>query len=285
MRDFRDAKTMAQTLREALTAKSVSITHSESLELVAKLLGFRDWNVLSARISAESEQTPSDALARRSILTPDLDSILLVNARHEIAVASDASLPVVPLRDIVLFPQTIVPLYVGRASTKQAMECAMAANKRVLAVTQRHPSDDNPTRDGLYDVGVTAAVIDVTPLADSSLRMIVKCFERAVIAHLTEGTFLTAEIRPMEESRRLDAEASALSGKVLERFQAYLNVNLASPPYGRLPHIKEPGVLADAIAPFLSIDISKRQDLLETADVIARLEKLLALMTTDRQAA
>jgi Lon protease-like protein len=277
MRDFRDAKAMAQTLREALSAKSVSLTHSESLELVAKLLGFRDWNVLSARISAENrwERLPSDAHLETAIFLPD----------GRTAVPADASLPVVPVRDIVLFPQTIVPLYVGRASTKQAIQSAITAEKRVFVVTQRHPADDNPTRDGLYGIGVTATAIDVAPLADGTVRVIVKCCERAVIAHLTEGRFFTAEIKPMEESRRLDAEALALSGKVLERFQAYLNINLSSPPYRRLPHITEPGVLADAIAPFLSVEIKDRQDLLETADVVTRLEKLLAIMSTDRRAA
>jgi uncharacterized protein len=257
MRDFRDAKAMAQTLREALTAKSVSLTHSESLELVAKVLGFRDWNVLSAKLQSERP-------------TPD--------SNVEAAMSAGAGLPVVPLRDIVLFPHMIVPLYVGRATTKQAVQRAVAADKRVLAVTQRLAADDNPTRDALYDVGATASVIDVAPRADGSLRLIVSCLERAAIGHFTEGPFLAAEIKPVEALRSRDAAALMLSRAVLERFQAYLNVDFSSPPYARLPHIEEPGVLADAIAPFISMEIGRRQDLLETADVVRRLEKILAIM-------
>jgi ATP-dependent Lon protease len=278
MRDFRDAKAMAQTLREALTAKSVSLTHSESLELVAKVLGFRDWNVLSARI--QSEPLPPDT----NPLAPDanLDTAIWVAATPAPA---GTALPVVPLRDIVLFPQMIVPIYVGRVTTKKAVECAMAVDKRVLAVTQRVATDDNPTPDALYGVGVTASVIDVTNLADGSVRLILKCLQRAVIVHLTEGQCLTAEIKPIEESRSQNAEAFTLSRAVLERFQAHRNISFSSPPYSRLPHIREPGTLADTIATLLSNEINVRQDLLESTDVITRMEKLLALMKTDQQAA
>jgi ATP-dependent Lon protease len=278
MRDFRDAKAMAQTLREALTAKSVSLTHSESLELVAKVLGFRDWNVLSARI--QSEPLPPDT----NPLAPDanLDTAIWVAATPA---PSGTALPVVPLRDVVLFPHMIAPIYAGRATTKQAVERATAADKRFLAVTQRLAADDNPTRDALYSVGVTASVIDAMPLADGTLRLIVNCHQRAAIAHLAEGPFLAAEIKPIEETRGRDPEAFAMSRTVLEKVQARLNINLSSPPYQRLLHITEPGILADAVAPFLSNDVSKRQDLLETTDVITRLEKILALMKTDQQAA
>ena len=278
MRDFRDAKAMAQTLREALTAKSVSLTHSESLELVAKVLGFRDWNVLSARIQSEPQAPDTNPLAS------DTNLGMAIWPAATPAPAG-AALPVVPLRDIVLFPQMIVPIYVGRVTTRKAVECAMAVDKRVLAVTQRLATDDNPTPDALYGVGVTASVIDVTNLADGSVRLIFKCLQRAAMVHLTEGQFLAAEIEPIEETRSQDAEAFTLSRTVLERFQAHRNISFSSPPYSRLPHIREPGALADAIAILLSIEISKRQDLLETTDVITRLEKLLALMKTDQQAA
>jgi ATP-dependent protease La (LON) substrate-binding domain/Glyoxalase superfamily protein len=166
---------MAQTPREALTAKSVSLTHSESLELVAKVLGLRDWNVLSARI--QSEPLPPDT----NPLAPDanLDTAIWVAATPAPA---GIDLPVVPLRDIVLFPQMISPIYVGRVTTRKAVECAMAVDKRVLAVTQRLATDDNPTPDALYGVGVTASVIDVANLfADGSVRLIFKCLQRAAI--------------------------------------------------------------------------------------------------------
>jgi uncharacterized protein len=262
MRDFRDAKAMAQTLREALKAKSVSLTHSESLELVPRVLGFHDWNVLSARI--QSEHQP---LAAEPTALPPTSTVL----------------PTMPLRDIVLFPKMIVPLLMGRESSKRAVERAMAGDQRILTVTQRRAADDSPTLQDLYRVGVTASVIDLTALNDGTTRLAVKGIERVSIVRLAEGQFLSAEIAAIEESRGQEAEAFDLSRAVLEEFRTYRNVSRGL--YAHIQHIHEPSLLADAVAPYLVVDIDRRQDLLETSDVIARLEKILALMKADRQAA
>jgi ATP-dependent Lon protease len=275
MRDFRDAKAMAQTLRDALKQKSVSLTHSESLELIAKILGFHDWNVLSARIESERDQ----ALIKTPIII-SADSGL-----PPVSLPAGADLPVMPMRDIVLFPQMIVPIFVGREKSKRALGCAMARDKRFLAVTQRQSGDDEPTPDGLFGVGVTASVIDLIPLHDETIRLTVKSLERATIAHFVEGEMLAARVAPFPESRGEAGQVDALISTVLERLQAYLNTSLASPPYNRLTHTREPGVLADAIAPLMPIDIAQRQDVLETGDATARLEKILALMKDDRRAA
>jgi ATP-dependent Lon protease len=271
MRDFRDAKAMAQTLREALKPKSVSLTHGESLELVAKILGFHDWNVLSARIKSEHPPVAEPATA------------LFMSG--ELAIPAGAWLPTVPLRDIVLFPQTITRVFVGRDKTKRAVEHAMAGDKRIFAVTQRRAADDHPARDTLYGVGVAAAVIDSTTMVDGTIRLIVKGLERAAVVHLAEGQFLAAETARIEESRGQEAEAFSLMRAVLERFEAYRNASLSSPPYAHLLDIREPDELADAVAPLLVVEIDRRQDLLETSDVITRLEKILALMKADLQAA
>jgi ATP-dependent Lon protease len=266
MRDFRDAKAMAQTLREALKAKSVPLTHSESLELVAKVLGFHDWNVLSARIQSEQQAPVTEA----ATVPP---------------ISADARLPTVPLRDIVLFPTMIVPVLMGREASKRAVERAMAADQRILAVTQRRAVDDNPAPQGLYRVGVTASVIDRTALQDGTIRAVVKGLERAAIVQWSEGQFLTAEVAPVEESRGQGAEAFDLSRAVLEEFRAYRNVaSLSAGPYAYLQYIREPSELADAVASFLLVKIDQKQDLLETSDVIARIEKVRALMQADRQA-
>jgi uncharacterized protein len=266
MRDFRDAKAMAQTLREALKAKSIPITHGESLELVAKILGFHDWNELSARIQSEHRPTVIEATAPPPI-------------------TAGTTLPILPLRDIVLFPKMIVPLFMGRAMSIRAVERAMAFDRRILAVTQRRAGDDNPSFEGLYHVGVAASVLEQTTFDDGTIRLLVKGLERAAIVQLTEGQFLTAEVAPVEESRGQEAGAFELSRTVPEAFQAYRNANLSDWPYSRLSHIRQPGDLADAVAAFLEVGIDRRQDLLETGDVIVRLEKILTLMKTDRQAA
>ena len=147
MRDFRDAKAMAQTLREALNAKSVSLPHSESQELIAKILGFRDWNVLAAKIQASRPTaTESGTSVPATILPSD---------------PSGTGIPIFPMRDLVLFPQTITPIFVGRDKTRRAVECAMSGDHRVLVVAQRRGADIDPnTLDSLYPVGVTANVIN-----------------------------------------------------------------------------------------------------------------------------
>ena len=269
MRDFRDAKAMAQTLREALKMKSVSLTHSESLELVATLLGFRDWNVLSAAIQSEVQPAANPG------------STIPATVR----LAAENQLPVVPLRDIVLFPHLNAPLFAGRAKTIHAVECAMAKDRRILVVTQRRPGDDNPTAADLYGVGLTASVTELMKLHDGTIKLLVKTFTRATIVRLVEDPFLTAEIAPLDESRGQDKEAIALSRAVLETLLCARNVGQVSFLYDRLQESKEPGTLADAVATILTCDIRQKQDLLETGDVVARLQKILALMKTDQQAA
>jgi ATP-dependent Lon protease len=268
MRDFRDAKAIAQALREALNAKSISLTHSESLELVAKILGFRDWNVLAAKIQA----------ARRPPATEPSTAL-----QETIG----AGIPTVLLRDIVLFPQMLTPLFVGRDITKRAVAFAMAADKRIFAVAQRNAADDSPALDAVYRVGATAIVLQHVTLPDGTVKLIVQGLERAAIVRFIEGDFLATETGTVEESRGQSEEALTLSRAVFEGYQDYANVNLVSPPQAivRLPYISEPGTLADAVAPLLSIGIDQRQDLLETGDVIARLRKILHLIKTDRKAA
>jgi ATP-dependent Lon protease len=276
MRDFRDAKSMAHTLREALQSRSVSLTHSETLELVAKTLGFHDWNVLAARIQADQ---PIVTGAGTSVPAASLPSV-----------SAGADIPIVPIRDIVLFPQMIMPIFVGRDKTRRAVDCAIARNCPVLVVTQRRPADDDPTLEALYPVGLTASVINRQTQADGVLKVFVSGLERAAIVRLTHHEFLTAEIEPVEERRGQSAEAAALSSAVLNTYQSYANVDFSSPPQGPrprfgLPSIGNPSLLADSVAPLLSIGIDKKQQLLETSDVVTRLEMIIDLMQAARPAA
>ena len=260
MRDFRDAKAMAQTLREALKPKSISLTHSECLELVAKMLGFHDWNVLSAHIQSSSEKDSS-------------------------RISLGADLPIVPCRDIVLFPNMGIALFVGRDSTKRALECAMAGDRRVLAVTQRRAGDDDPDPGALYGVGVIATVIDLMSLGDGTIKIFVKTLKRAAIVGFVRGQFLTAQATSMEDVRGDADEAFALARAVLEKLAAHREEDFLTSPHARLSLIREPGVLADAVAPDLAARIEQKQELLETGDVVSRLEKILVLINAVGQPA
>jgi ATP-dependent Lon protease len=267
MRDFRDAKAMAQTLREALKDKSVSLTHSESLELVAKTLGFHDWNVLAARI--QSERQP-----------PAVESATVVPA------SAGEPVPLIPLRDVVIFPRAIMPLFVGREKSKRAVEQAMASDARILAVTQRRIEDDDPAAAALYRVGVTASIIHHRTLADGNSRIIVEAAERIAVERVvvSEGDFISAKIVTIVEQRTDTAEALALLRAVSDTYRNRVGVGSATPPQAlaHLAHITHPGALADAVAQLLTMPIEQKQDLLETADVVARLEKILDLMKVER---
>ncbi len=269
MRDFRDAKAMAHTLREALKTKSVSLTHSESLELVATILGFHDWNVLSATIHSEVQTAANPG------------SAIPATVRR----AAENQLPTVPLRDIVLFPHLNVPLFAGRAKTIHAVERAMAKDRRILVVTQRRSAAADPTAADLYGVGLTASVTDLLKLDDGTIKLLVKTLTRATIVRLVEDPFLMAEIAPFDESRGQDEEAIALSRAVLETLIAAREISFLLSYYDRLQEFKEPGTLGDAVAAILPCDIRQKQDLLETGDVVSRLQTILALMKTDQQAA
>ncbi|SDT48416.1 LON peptidase substrate-binding domain-containing protein [Bradyrhizobium canariense] len=276
MRDFRDAKAMAQTLREALKTKSVSLSHSESLELVAKTFGFPDWNFLAARIQASQPAFHSSVTpAPLNVLTP---------------VSGGAGIPIVPMRDLVLFPQMVAPIFVGRDKTRRAIARAISTDSRVLVVTQRRAADDDPTLDALYSVGVMASVIHRATLLDGTLKLFVSGLERTAIIGPVEEEFLAAEVAPFEETRGHTAEAEALFLAVLDAYQIWANLDLSAMPQGpqarlQLPSIGEPGGLADAVAPLLSIGIDRKQQLLETGDVVARLEAILELMKASQHAA
>jgi len=273
MRDFRDAKAMAQTLREALKAKSVSLTHSESLELVAKTLGFHDWNVLSARIQAGQPAATASGTPISAAVLPSL--------------SAGERLPTIPMRDLVVFPQMNTAIFVGRDKTRRAIESAMAGDRRVLIVAQKHGVDDEPTLETLYAVGVAANVIACQTQADGILKIFVSGLQRAAILRLIDDEFLAAEVTPIEESRRQSAEAGDLSRAVLDAYQIYANIDFSSlPPRSRfaLPSIGDPSLLADTVAPLLSIGMDKKQKLLEISDVVTRLETILDLMKSGRPA-
>jgi len=194
------------------------------------------------------------------------------------------------MRDLVLFPQMIAPIFVGRDKTKRAIERALATDRRVLVLTQRRSADDDPALDALYSVGVTASVVNCLTLPDGTLKIVVSGLERAAVVRPIEEEFLVTEITPREESGSGTAEAVALSSAVAEAYWIYANLDYTTLPKPlqvrlRLPNIDNPGILADSVAPLLSVGIDQRQQLLEITDVVTRLEKILELLKTDQQAA
>jgi ATP-dependent Lon protease len=191
------------------------------------------------------------------------------------------NLPVLPLRDIVVFPHMVVPLFVGREKSVRALEQVMQGDKQILLATQKNSADDEPQPSAIYDVGVIATVLQLLKLPDGTVKVLVEGKTRAAVLKFTDETnYFEAEAAELEEDGESEAEAEALSRAVAEQFENYVKLNKKVPPeaLSSIPQITEPGKLADSIAAHLSIKIGDKQQLLEIFNVAKRLEKVYALM-------
>ncbi|MDP1631915.1 MAG: endopeptidase La [Caulobacter sp.] len=191
------------------------------------------------------------------------------------------TLPVLPLRDIVVFPHMVVPLFVGRDKSVRALEEVMRTDKNILLATQKNSADDDPATDDIYSVGVVATVLQLLKLPDGTVKVLVEGKQRATVTKFTDQEdYYEAEIGNVEEDGGEAHEAEALSRAVGEQFENYVKLNKKVPPeaLASIPQIAEPGKLADSIAAHLSVKIGDKQDLLEIFNVVKRLEKVFALM-------
>jgi len=196
--------------------------------------------------------------------------------------SENTTLPVLPLRDIVVFPHQPVPLFVGREKSVRALEEAMRTeDKQILLATQKDKDDDDPAPGGIYDVGVVATVLQLLKLPDGTVKVLVEGKARAGVTRFTSREdFYEAEIAFISEDGGASAEAEALSRAVVEQFENYVKLNKKVPPeaLAAMPQIDNPGELADRIASHLSVKISEKQNLLEVFNIVKRLEKVYALM-------
>jgi len=191
--------------------------------------------------------------------------------------------PVLPLRDIVVFPQMIVPLFVGRDKSVAALESAMAGDKTIFLVSQLDPSEDDPDAEALYDIGVTATVLQLLKLPDGTVRVLVEGKQRARMTALeTAGDHLTAEIELLGdgEANAESADIKALMRSVVEQFERYAQLNRKLPDElpAQLAEIEDPARLADAVAGNISVKVSDKQAMLVEDDPAKRLEMAFAFM-------
>lgn len=192
-----------------------------------------------------------------------------------------SSYPVLPLRDIVVFPHMIVPLFVGRDKSVAALEAAMAADKEIFLVAQLDPANDDPSRDDLYDIGVTAEVLQLLKLPDGTVRVLVSGKERASLSDLTEADgYLTASVSAVEEKPIEGPEAQALMRSVVDQFENYakLNRKLPAETAVQLSELDEASRLADAVASNIAVKVADKQSLLVEIDPQKRLEMVFAFM-------
>ncbi len=190
-------------------------------------------------------------------------------------------LPILPLRDIVVFPHRIVPLFVGREKSVAALEAAMAADKELFLVAQLDPGEDDPDRDAMYDLGVIATAMQLLKLPDGTVRVLVEGVKRARLVNLVERDgYMAAEIEEVEEEGIEGPEAQALMRSVVDQFENYAKLNKRLPPETgiQLSEIDNPSILADAVASNLSIKVADKQALLGELDPSRRMEMVFAFM-------
>ena len=189
--------------------------------------------------------------------------------------------PLLPLRDIVVFPGMVVPLFVGREKSVAALESAMESSKDIFLLAQLDPACDDPERDDLYDIGVIAQVLQLLKLPDGTVRVLVEGTARAKLQSLTDqGGHVTAEVEIAEAETVSGNEVTALMRQVVEQFGEYskLNRKLGEGGSSDLGDIDDAGALADTIAAALSTKVADKQALLTEANPLKRLEMVLALM-------
>ncbi len=189
--------------------------------------------------------------------------------------------PVLPLRDIVVFPHMIVPLFVGREKSVRALEEVMNDEKQILLLTQKQAADDDPAPEGLHTVGTLATVLQLLKLPDQTVRVLVEGKSRAQVAGFTNRSdFFQARIVHIPETGGDAREIEALVRTVKTNFEQYIKLNKKVPAetLASVAQIEDPAKLADTVASHLSVKIPDRQQLLETLNVTERLERVLALI-------
>lgn len=192
--------------------------------------------------------------------------------------------PVLPLRDIVVFPHMIVPLFVGRDKSVRALEDVMKDDKQILLVAQKNASEDDPGKDDIYQIGTVSTVLQLLKLPDGTVKVLVEGIQRARIDEFTEtDQFFQVKADRITEQLGDERELEAISRSVVSQFESYIKLNKKIPPevLVSLNQIDDPSKLADTVASHLAIKISEKQELLEVESVIERLERVLGFMEAE----
>ncbi|MCA7120182.1 MAG: endopeptidase La [Acidibrevibacterium sp.] len=201
----------------------------------------------------------------------------------EMATEGDV-LPVLPLRDIVVFPHMIVPLFVGREKSVRALEAVIKEDKQILLVAQKNAAQDDPTADDIYRVGTVSTILQLLKLPDGTVKVLVEGVRRARIAAFKETeAFFEAHVSPIEERLGDEKELEALGRTVVSQFEQYIKLNkkIAPEVLVSLNQVEDPGKLADTVASHLGLKIAEKQDLLESEEVSERLERVFGYMEAE----
>ena len=195
--------------------------------------------------------------------------------------SSPIQLPVLPLRDIVVFPHMIVPLFVGREKSVKALEEVMNENKQILLLTQTDAAIEDPSQSDMYQMGTIGNILQLLKLPDGTVKVLVEGLSRARVDNLVDvGDFMTGEAIEIADPDVVDAEVVALGRATIQQFEHYIKLNkkIASEVMVSINQIEDTGKIADTIASHLAVKLTEKQKLLETADVSKRLELIFSMM-------
>jgi ATP-dependent Lon protease len=192
--------------------------------------------------------------------------------------------PVLPLRDIVVFPYMIVPLFVGREKSINALEEVMRADKQILLAAQKNAGDDDPAPDAIYQMGTLASVLQLLKLPDGTVKVLVEGTARAkVVRYTANPDYFEAEVERVSELLGAKDEIEALARSAVSQFESYVKLNKKISPevLGTISQIEDYSKLADTVASHLAIKIADKQDILEITTVSSRLERVYTLMESE----
>ncbi len=191
------------------------------------------------------------------------------------------NIPILPLRDIVVFPHMIVPLFVGREKSVLALETVMAENKQILLLTQTDASTEEPSSDDLYRVGTLGTILQLLKLPDGTVKVLVEGGRRAQVSEINDSSdFLLGTVQEIFEDKITDPEIIALGRAAIHHFEDYIKLNkkIASEVLSSVNQLEDTNKIADTLASHVAVSIEDKQELLEKLDVRARLERLYELM-------
>ncbi len=198
--------------------------------------------------------------------------------------AESVELPLLPLRDVVVFPHMVIPLFVGRPKSIKALEVAMEAGKGILLVAQKSAVKDEPEADDLYTIGCVANILQMLKLPDGTVKVLVEGTQRARVDAIEfRDEMFVARLRPVDAEDGVDHEVEALRRAVIAQFDQYVKLNKKIPPeiLTSIAGIEEAGRLADTIAAHLPLKLEQKQDVLEMFEIRPRIERLLSQLETE----
>ncbi|MEQ9563671.1 MAG: LON peptidase substrate-binding domain-containing protein, partial [Woeseiaceae bacterium] len=199
------------------------------------------------------------------------------------AIESDrpAPIPVLPLRDVVVYPHMVIPLFVGREKSIVALDIAMNVGKKILLIAQQKADLDDPSPEDLYGVGTMATILQLLKLPDGTVKVLVEGGERARVDEIIVGDHFAAKVTMLpEEDRHDEREIDVLVRSIIAQFEQYVKLNKKVPPeiLTSLSGIDQPGRLADTVAAHMALKLAEKQRILEIQDIKVRLEQILGII-------